>query len=146
MFTEDSHKTAEIYHVQLTRISITGSALIQPIALQSVMRFQKTNRKVIARDSRLCFTSLTTVKVMTLLISTFYITCTVEPVSRRVMCVCLVWVLFLIALINVRFLVFTQTEAQIRHSYIRSKKVISRKHFAISTGLCQEMAALTQYN
>lgn len=72
------------------------------------MRFQKTNRKVIAHDSRLCFTSLTTVKVMTLLISTFYITCTVDPVPRGFVCVCLVWglFLFLTALIHVGFLVF----------------------------------------
>lgn len=73
MVTGDSQKSAEIHLIELPRISISGSALIQAINLQSVMRFQKTNRKANAHDSRLCFTSLTTVKVMTLLISVHFI-------------------------------------------------------------------------
>lgn len=73
MVTNDSQKSAEMHCIELPRISISGSALIQAINLQSVMRFQKTNRKVNAHDSRLCFTSLTTVKVMTLLISVHFI-------------------------------------------------------------------------
>lgn len=84
MVTNDSQKSAEMHYTELPRISISVSALIQVINLLSVIRFQKTNGKFNARDSRLCFTSLTTVKVMTLLISVhFYITCMVDSVLRE---------------------------------------------------------------